>query len=319
MSDRLGPDFFIVGAPKCGTTSLHAWLEQHPQIYMAPKEQHFFGADLGAFWLQPSAEEYFGSFAPGEAAVRRGEASVWYLLSRRAAREIHTFNPSARIIVMLRNPLEMVPSLHSQLIYDGMEDLADLREALAAEGARRARGITPPHGSDWRLFYREVVSFAEQIQRYIDLFGRQRVHVILFDDLIDDSGTEYRRVLEFLEVDPGFAPVFRPVNSNKRARYRWPRRLREVMLDEHSSIRRLGTKAIHVHAVRSALLRFAVDGLTRINTSVEPRPPIDPELRASLAVELASQIDALAELLDRDLRHWYADSLTPAAQLRASA
>src|SRR5438270_13689284 len=107
-----GPNLFIVGAPKCGTTALNDYLAKHPEVFMATKEQHYFGSDLEFQGKQTKAVQYFPSFSGAGQCRRRGEASVWYLFSQKAAREIHAYNPRAQVIVMLRNPVDMMYSLH---------------------------------------------------------------------------------------------------------------------------------------------------------------------------------------------------------------
>jgi hypothetical protein len=102
------PDFFIVGAPKCGTTSLSEYLKQHPEIFMSePKEPHFFGTDLESYWggrfeRYRDVHKYLSLFANVQDEIRVGEASPWYLYSKRAAEEIKQFNPASRIIILLR-------------------------------------------------------------------------------------------------------------------------------------------------------------------------------------------------------------------------
>lgn len=309
----LGPDFFIVGAPKCGTTALDAYLADHPQILMGRKEQHFFGSDLGEIWLHPDAgwrpspEEYFGMFAESAHATRRGDSSVWYLWSRRAAEEIHDYNPAARIIAVLRNPVDVLASLHSQYLYDAVEDIEDLGAALAAERDRRRGQRIPPHNGPvpWRLFYRDVVRFHEQVERYFATFGREQVRVVLFDDLVGHPERTYREILAFLDVDPSFTPSFRVVNPNKRVRSRALQHAVWSLGDPSSGVRRVGTRLIPVHRVRSTLLQRSVPALRRINTVIEGRPPMDPDLRVALAAELAPDIDRLGAMLGRDLRGWY--------------
>lgn len=107
------PDVFIVGAPKCGTSAMHQYLAAHPDIYMAKKEMHTFGGDLrfGPQFYRRNLHEYLAEFAARQGQRRAGEASVWYLFSTQAAAEIHAFNPEARIIIMLREPAEMLHSL----------------------------------------------------------------------------------------------------------------------------------------------------------------------------------------------------------------
>jgi len=306
LTNNAGPDFFIVGAPKCGTTSLHTYLAEHPAIFMAKKEQHFFGADLADTWPQPSRQQYLASFAGSEWAERRGEASGWYLWSRDAADEIRAYEPAARIIAMVRNPVDMLPSLHSQYLHDGIEDLEDFGEALAAEEDRRiGLRIPPGNGANpWRLFYRDIVCFCDQIERYLAAFGRQQVHIVVFDDLVADPAATYRAVLTFLGVSTDFTPHFSVMNPNKHTRSRAVRRMLDEITDPKSGLRRVGTRLLPVHAVRSAMLRNVVPTVTRLNTSFAPRRDLSSDLRTRLARELAPEIERLARLLNRDLSSW---------------
>ncbi len=310
---RRGPDFFLVGAPKCGTTALATYLGEHPEIFMARKEQHFFGSDLdeifnigGGHDWRLTAEEYFGMFTDGEDALRCGDASVWYLWSRRAAQEIHAYRPDALIIAMVRNPVEMLPSLHSQLLFNGVEDLKDFSAALAAEPDRRAGRRIPPNNGPhpWRLFYHEVARFHEQLERYFAVFGRERVHVVVYDDLVLDPHMTYRAVLEFLAVDSTFVPSFRVVNPNKQVRSRLVQRVVWEVCDPSSRIRRIGKPLIPVHRARSAMLRNVPSRLSKLNTAVAPRPPLDARVRAELVAEVADDVEALGGLIVRDLSHW---------------
>jgi hypothetical protein len=318
----LGPDFFIVGAPKCGTTFLDAHLAAHPEIFMARKEQHFFGSDLADIrpadppsaverawtWRQPTRAEYFASFAGSDQATRRGESSVWYLWSRRAAAEIFEYRSDASIIAMVRNPIEMVPSLHRQALLTGNEDIQDLASALDAEEERRKGHMIPARGPDRRLYYRDVVQYHEQIERYFKVFGRDQVHVILFDDLIADTSGAYRRVLDFLGVDPDFAPDLRPVNEARETRSSWMRRRIDEIGDPSSRMRRVGRRLIPSHSLRLRLLKSGPPALERLNTRAARRAAPDPEVLSRLSEDLAPSIAALEELLDRDLSHWAAVS-----------
>ena len=125
------PNFFIVGAPKCGTTALYEYLRPHPHIFMSKvKEPHFFANDLGTYPFIKTLEEYTRLFTDSnEQHVRVGEASVYYLRSATAIANIHQFNPHAKIIAMFRNPVEMVHALHSQLLYVSEESESDFETA----------------------------------------------------------------------------------------------------------------------------------------------------------------------------------------------
>jgi hypothetical protein len=164
MAHNKRPDFFIVGAPKCGTTALNDYLAEHPDIFVARKEMHFFGADLNFgphFQLyRHYPKDYRAAFAAWNGQSRAGEASVWYLFSEKAAAEIIAYNPDARIIIMLREPTSLLHSLYSQFVADGNEHLPTFKEALAAEADRRAgRRITRQTYLAQALVYRETACF----------------------------------------------------------------------------------------------------------------------------------------------------------------
>src|SRR5262245_23487023 len=162
------PDFFIVGAPKCGTTAMNDYLQVHPEIFIpAKKEIHFFGADLQFLkGGRVTEQEYLTYFFPAQGEKRVGEASVWYLYSQHAAAEIQAFSPTARIIIMLRNPVDMMYSLHSQRLYNDNENLVNFAEALAAEGDRQQGKRLYPKASDvMGSLYRTAATYTPQVQR----------------------------------------------------------------------------------------------------------------------------------------------------------
>ncbi len=292
------PDFFIVGAPKCGTTAMCDYLGQHPEIYMCPlKEPHFFGSDITTPVDIKDEAEYLSLFVGVQDERRVGEASVWYLYSKTAAREIKEFNPAASIIIMLRNPVDVMYALHSQLLYIGREDIEDFEAALDAE-ADRKRGLRLPPQATLRdhLLYRECPKYTEQVRRYVEVFSSEKLHVIIFDDFIADTDRVYRDTCEFLGVSPQPATQFRIVNPNKRVRSKL---LRGVLDDPPGLIRTLG-KPLTPRGLRHKLL----NKLRRANTKYEPRRPMAPELRQRLQAEFASEVERLSGLLGRDLTNW---------------
>ncbi|MCP4662264.1 MAG: sulfotransferase domain-containing protein, partial [bacterium] len=133
------PDFFIVGAPKCGTTALYHYLSEHPQVFLPEfKEPHFFAEDLSTPDHICSEQEYLELFLPaGDEHRAVGEGSVWYLFSSTAARRIREFAPEAKVIVMFRSPVEMFVSLHNQMMASLYEEERDPERAWALQEARR--------------------------------------------------------------------------------------------------------------------------------------------------------------------------------------
>lgn len=294
------PDFFIVGAAKCGTTSMYRYLGRHPDIFMpATKWINYFNVDLASPANCPTWDDYLAHFADAGDAARVGEASESSLYSTLAAAGIRAACPDADIIIMLRNPVDMLHALHSQLLFSGVEDIADFAEALAAEPDRR-RGERLPrpahHPREW-LLYRETARFAEQVERYLAVFGRDRVHVIVFDDFLDDTAGVYRDTLRFLGVDPAFRPDFDVHNANATVRNRG---LDRLMRRPPESVRRLVRTVLPATGLR----RGIAGRLRTFNTTRAPRRPLDAALRDRLQREFAPEIARLGALVGRDLSHW---------------
>lgn len=302
------PNFFIVGAPKSGTTALYHFLRQHPEIYMPEaKEPHFFGSADEPEVASRSLEEYLDLFRCGAGKPRVGEASVYYLYSKRAARRIHEFDPGARIIIMLRNPVEMIPSLHHQRVYSDNERLTDLDEALAAEAPRKRGEIKIPRKTHnpHALFYRDVGRYSVQVQRYLDVFPREQVHIILFDDFVADLPGVYRRTLEFLGVDPAFRPKFERVNDSQSIRSHSVRRWLERPLDK-GRLRGL-----------VPFRRRLYESVRRWNTVAGLKPQVTERQRSFLRREFAEDIRILSSMIGRDLSPWL--SAEPDERPRRSA
>ena len=177
------PNFFIVGAPRCATSAMNTYLKQHPEIFMAKKESHFFATDLNAPHFTKDKDKYLALFSKAGDEKRIGEASVMYLYSRQAASKIKEFCPRARIIIMLRNPVDMMYTLHRHNVYHGSENLIDFEVALNAEKERK-KGLRIPKNVRLveGLFYRELAKYTQQVKRYLDVFGQENVFVVIYDE-----------------------------------------------------------------------------------------------------------------------------------------
>lgn len=295
------PDFYIVGAPKSGTTSLYEYLAGHPDVFLpGRKELRHFGSDLEVRHRRTfDRAAFLAEYAAAPPPALRGNAYVWYLFSTAAAAEIHAVRPDARIIAMLRDPADAIVSLHSEFVYDGNEDLTDLAAALAAEPDRCAGRRVPteahfPAG----LCYHRTVRYAEQLGRYLELFGADQVHVVLFDDFVADPEAAYRGVLAFLGLDPDPRASFARHNPNKRSRSGL---LRRVLAAPPEPARRLARRFLP-RQLRQAAYRRAV----ALNTRLTERAPVPDALRRSLHAELADEVGRLEALLGRPLPAWRA-------------
>lgn len=293
------PDFFIVGAPRCGTTAMYEYLRQHPQVFMPEhKEPMYFGSDLTQLHERLTDDDYLRLFAGSGQGQRVGEASTWYLYSTTAAREIHDFSPNAQIIIMLRNPVDVMYSLHRELVFYSGETILDFEEALAAEEDRKQGRRIGPSRRPEALYYRDTVRFADQVERYMAVFGRDRVKVILYDEFVADTATVYADLLRFLRVDDGFRPEFVRVNESKLPRNR---SFQALVVRPPGPIARLIPLLRRfrlAHQLRAAVLAF--------NSRPQRRPAMSPELRRRLTVDVTPEVERLGQLIGRDLGSWTA-------------
>lgn len=294
------PQVYLVGAPKAGSSALGNFLAQHPQISICRiKEPNFHCRDLDM--PGPKTEsEYLSLFDRTPATKVLLDGSILSLYSKTAAASIADYVENPKILMILRNPVESMPSWHAQMVFTANEPIPDFAEALAAEAERKQGLRLPEFGASSRcpqlLFYRDIMRYAEQLQRYRDIFAPHQMHVVLYDDFKVDPAAAYAQVLDFLELDP-FTPEFKPVNPAK-VRRNWR---------VHSLLKRFF--AAPTRALLPAELRLRlITWLDRVNSRTQQRDSLDPELVAQLKAECRPDIIKLGEMLNRDLSHWYSSS-----------
>jgi hypothetical protein len=298
--NKCTPDFFIVGAPKCGTTSLAAWLAEHPAICMArPKEPSYFDSDSPHVGVR-RLNHYLRCFEharPEHLAV--GDASPNYLISAVAVPEILRFRPDARIIVALRDPVSMAPSLHAQLFYNHHEDHAEFTTAWRAQARRRAGEDIPPNCRlPQFLQYARACALGSQLARVYEHVDRKRVCVVMLDDLKADARREYLRVLGFLGVpDDGRAHF--PVHNSGGA-----------LAQRRSWLpgREFGYFKQRVGLAHLSFKGWLGEPVLVVDTAMS-RPPIDAELHQELVATLDPEVELLERLLGRDLRNLWGRAL----------
>ncbi len=298
------PNFFIAGAPKSGTTALYEALAAHPDVFMCPeKEPLFFCEDLVQEsleyhgrrvqrFLHADRDAYLALFQDAGDERVVGEATTNYLFSKVAARRIQAFGSDARVLIVLREPVDFLVSLHAQYLREGVEPLQRFEEALEAELDRRAGCRLPPQVYyPSYLFYRERVRYAEHLGRFLDAMGHDRVLVLLFDDLKADSTGMLRRVLEFLELDAEWVPEVPRANPHAEARFSRLNRLilhsrlkhqlqRSLSSEGYARVKGLGKRLLLREGERAALLEAQ---------------------RRALMEEFRPEVERLGELLQRDL------------------
>ena len=299
------PNLFIVGAPKSGTTSLYEWLKGHPDVFMSPfKEPCYFARDLAwedsGYYLRHDVDRarYLALFDDAGAATRLGEASTRYLFSQDAPVLIAEEVADPRIVVLVRNPVDMVASLHAHKVASRTEDLVVLEEALEAEDDRRA-GRRIPRNSNPRLStYRDRARFGEQIVRWFDSFRRERVHVQVLEQLVADPAAHYRSLLEFLGVDPTYHPpsfdVHNPAHGSRGGPLGALARSRAAQF----AAWRVLPKAIGEARTLGLVRRIVQSPLLRRKAT---RSDVPAELRRRLEAEFAPDVELLSGLLGQDL------------------
>jgi hypothetical protein len=309
-SGRRLPDFFIVGHAKCGTTAMHKMLSAHPQIFIPPsKETQFlaFGPRESArssnqrSTVRPrTLEAYLALFASAPPEQRAGEASTGYLRTDDAAARIAELCPDARIVALFREPASFLRSLHLQLLEVNIETEQDFATAMRLEDDRR-RGERIPASCPWpeSLLYSNHVRYVEQLRRYHEHFGRDRVLALIYDDFRSDNEGVVRQVMRFLDVDDSVE--IQPAEANPTVRVRSHSAgslVHAVTVGRGpiSSATSSVVKSVLPRPLRRAALR-AVRG--RIIDRDPPKP--DEAFMADLRRRFKGEVIAASEYLQRDL------------------
>ena len=310
---------FIVGAPRCGTTTLASYLKQNPQVcFSSVKEPHYFSRhELGplddAALRELIEKDYLKRFfdhCGGEARIA-AEGSVTYLYTPDQMAPILRLWPDAKFIIAVRDPLQMLPSLHARLLVTGDETIRSFPKAWATI-AERAEGRSIPRTTmdpRW-LRYDEAGSFGTHIQRFFDAVGRERCHVVLFDDLSRDPQATYARMCDFIGVEPWAATDFAARRGNMSFRVGWLQRLLKrppkamhTVLAGHQFRQREKKLGQRESPAVGAVLKVR-KRLLRWNEVAATRAPLDLALREEIIARMRDEIVMLSRIIDRDLSHW---------------
>ena len=298
-------DFFIVGAPKCGTTSLAQYLAVHPQVFFSKnKEPYFFSNDLPSWQFEKSLEEYekynFNGFE--DEGLVYGEGSTWYLYSDNAIKNIYEYNSSAKILLLLRNPAEMLHSLFEFRKYGGAEFDKPFSVVWGYNSLRK-KGRKIPF--QWKnenklLFYDEIAKYGNQLENILNYFDERQVKVIFFEDFIKDTSGVYEEVLEFLCLKKNEGVDFKVHNEgghNKTFRILrviWKSIFRIFPYTVYEKFR----KKINIGSLEPFLMKIGIVGKGKSS-----------ELPYDLKVEILKcyfeDIKKLEKITKSDLKEWY--------------
>lgn len=298
------PNFFIIGAPKCGTSALAKYLSEHRQVYFSvPKEPFYWCFDFPKLAHEiglSSLDDYLKLFSDAkEDQIAVGEGSTRYLRSEVAVKEIMNFNPASKFIIMIRNPIEVVQAYHMEQYYSCHESEKDFTVAWALQETR-ARGSHIPRGCREPKFlqYKEVVSFAEQIQRVYDNVPKDQVELVLFDDFKADARRVYQNVCRFIGVEQDGRTSFERVNSAHAHRYQW---IAKLVLTPPAPLEKFVLRIRRrFWGQNSGLIPWIK---SKLNRPIDGRV-LPAEFMEQLQSELAPEIDKLETLVGRDLNEW---------------
>ena len=299
------PNFLVIGAAKCGTDSLCNYLGQHPQIYISPsREPNFFVAegqpeipytgpgdrvalDSMNMWVS-TLDRYESLFAGVSSEKAIGEGTTWYIYDEGAPQRIWQHIPHAKLIAVLRNPVDRAYSAYTMLLRDGRETIGDFARALDAEDERTRRRWEPM----WH--YTKLGFYTHQLKRYYNTFEPSQMYVIVHDDFSAQPAKVVKDVYRFLEVDDQFTP-------DTSTRYNVslvPKHLgvHALVAGEHPA--KTAAKALLPVKIRQAMKQRVVErNLTR-------PVPMDAEVRQRLVTLFRADILALQEMIGRDLSTW---------------
>lgn len=290
------PTFLVIGAAKCGTTALHAYLAAHPQVFMTtPKEPMFFDCEgktlPPGYYFNPvctTLEDYQALFAgatPDRSA--RGEASTVYLYSPEAPGRIRRHVPDAKLVAILRDPAERAYSHYLYFRQHGREPRKTFAAALADEPERLRQGVYSG------FCYRARGFYAAQLERYRAVFPPEQLRVHLYEDFCSDRAGVVRDILRFIGVDDTLLPDLSRVHNVTavpRSRFLHHRAHR-------TGLALTAAKQLIPDRPRQRIRAW----LDRLNLH---RPPLSPSLRADLVAGYREDLLRLHDLLGRDLSAW---------------
>lgn len=302
------PDFFIAGAPKSGTTSLYTYLRSHPRIFMPQaKEPHYFAKDFVNYPAIREEADYLKLFKKStKAHIAIGEASVWYLYSKVALDLIRDFNPDARIIVMLRNPVDLAYSMHGQALYNFNETEPDFEKAWLLQN-ERAQGKHIPGGcrAEQILQYQALASLGHQVEHLLNVFPDRQVRILFFEEFVADPASTYRKVLSFLGVPDDGRNEFPRSNESKIHKSNLLGWLTQTPPPAIININRFLRERLGINTARPLAM------LRSLNDKPLQRSALSTELRHTLIEVFRPDVELLSGILETELDDWLEKGSNP--------
>ncbi len=302
------PNLFIVGAPKCGTSSLHYWLSQHPEIFMSkPKEPRFFCTDQIKeadnfhnkkvdYFQYRQWEEYLNLFKTVGDEKIAGESTPRYLYSHEAPKNIYNFNKNSKIIILLREPFEFLRSYHSQTLKNH-ENIKNFEKAIQVEEKRKKGEYKIPFQAvaPSVLYYSDKAKFSYYIYKYLKTFPNNQVKIILFNNIKNNPLYTYKSILNFLNVENiNFKPILEKKNPNKLIKIKFFHHF--LQSREYTTIKKPLQKILP-KAIRKEIYFF----IKNKNETIQPREPLNKDFEFKLKKQFKIEVNNLSQITKKDL------------------
>ncbi|RWQ71092.1 sulfotransferase family protein [Bacillus cereus] len=296
------PNFFIVGSAKSGTTSMYYYLKDHPDIFFStPKEPSYFSnkflnypysaedkrSQFFMSYLINNEKEYLKLFESSNCKKAIGEATPNYLYYNESAIEIKKKVPDAKIIILLRNPVERAFSSY-------MMNVRDLDETESFEEALRLEEYRIKQNYHYAWFYKKTGLYYKQVKKFLDTFGKDKVKIVLFDDICRDKKGTLKDVCEFLEVDASYYDDydFKMFNVSGRPKVKFI----NYLLRQKNPIRSAVQKILPYHFRHKTTFH-----ILKMNCKKED---MNSSTRKELQNHFNKDIRDLSSLIKKDLSHW---------------
>lgn len=303
-------DFFIVGQPKSGTTALAQFLSEHPEVCMAkPKEPEYFATDImresdkhygsQKYMMIRTAEDYARCFSHCTEEKLLGEATATYLRSKEAAKNIYRYNKNAKIIMILRNPVDFMYSMHMQYLNSAIETEEDFERAIKLETNRKmGKNLPKKVRYPSALYYTEQAKYYQHIKRFLDLFPRRQVLILTNEEFKKDNEAVFEQVLDFLDINSRFKPEFKEVHKSKKPRSKLLNNLMHTPIVWKT-----------MHGVLSPNQFTKISAIMhRLVLKEQSRKKLDPKLRSELEKRMIEDVKRTSRLINRDLtKEWGMD------------
>lgn len=298
------PNLFIVGLPKCGSTSLHNYLQQHPEVYMSfEKEPNYFNTDqikesidyhnkvIQRFEFK-DFNKYMSLFNGNFDKKICGESNVSYIFSENAAKNIYNFNPHAKVIIILREPVNFLYSLHSQYLLRNNEDVKSFNEALGLEKERK-KGYNIPKKTLYpsMLFYTDKIQYCYHIKKFYSFFSSDQIKLIIFDDFVKNTKEVFHDILTFLNLSNSTNINLKTYNKNEEVKFQF---INKMIID--SRIKQL----IYNHIPLNIYFKI-VPFVKNLIYTEKTRKPLDIHFKKELMRNYKHNVVEVSNYLNIDL------------------